>query len=179
MKRQLIITVIAKDKPGIVETLAGVVAGREGNWEESRMVSLAGKFSGLLLVSVGAEQLDSLQADLAALSQQGIRTLVDVAEDETTPAAMQQISISLVGADRPGIVREVAKALSSRNINVEELNTDYSSMPWSGEPMFQVEAYLQVPADSDLDELQDTLDQIADELAVDIELIQPEVALTH
>ncbi|AFU98046.1 glycine cleavage system protein R [Simiduia agarivorans] len=179
MKRQLIITVIAKDKPGIVETLAKVVSARDGNWEESRMVSLAGKFSGLLLVSVGSEQLDALQADLAALNQQGIKTLVDVAEEAPVTEAMRLVSISLVGADRPGIVREVAKALSSRNINVEELNTDYSSMPWSGEPMFQVHAALQVPADSDLDELQDTFDQIADELAVDIELEQPDVALTH
>lgn len=174
MKCQLIVTVIAKDKPGIVESLARTVSQQGGNWEESRLVNLCGKFTGLLLVSVATDQRDALKADLAALANQGIRTQVEEVQDEAEIAESLELGFNLVGADRPGIVREVAQALAARNINVEELNTDYTSMPWSGEPLFQAMGVLRVPADSDLDELAEKFDQIADELGVDIELEVPE-----
>lgn len=179
MKQHLIVTVIAKDRPGVVETLAAVVCQHEGNWEESRMVNLCGKFSGLILITVDEAKLDDLKADLAALSEKGIRTLVDIAESTDSLQSYREIRFNLVGNDRPGIVREVAQALAARNINVEELATDYSSMPWSGEPLFEANGILQIPVDSDLDELADKLDQIADELAVDIELEIPEPTVTH
>ncbi len=179
MKQHLIVTVIAKDRPGVVETLAAVICQHDGNWEESRMVNLCGKFSGLILITVDDEKLDALKTDLAGLSDKGIRTLVDLAENTEDMQTLREIRFNLVGNDRPGIVREVAQALAARNINVEELATDYSSMPWSGEPLFEANGILQIPADSDLDELADKLDQIADELAVDIELEIPEPTVTH
>lgn len=174
MKCQLIVTVIAKDKPGIVEALARTVSQQGGNWEESRLVNLCGKFTGLLLVSVDAARLEALKNDLTALSASGIRTQVEEVQEEVDVADSMELGFNLIGADRPGIVREIAQALAARNINVEELNTDYSSMPWSGEPLFQAMGALRVPADSDLDELAEKLDQIADELGVDIELELPE-----
>ena len=153
MKQHLIVTVIAKDKPGIIETLAQVVSAHDGNWEESRMVNLCGKFSGLLLVTVDDEHLEDLKADLTALSTKGIRTLIDVADVDEAPQSYKEIRFNLIGNDRPGIVKEVAQALSARNINVEELATDFSSMPWSGEPLFEANGILQIPMDSDVDEL--------------------------
>lgn len=179
MKQHLIVTIIAKDKPGIIETLAQVVSAHDGNWEESRMVNLCGKFSGLLLVTVDDNKMEDLKADLAALTNKGIRTLVDVADSDDTPQSFKEIRFNLIGNDRPGIVKEVAQALSARNINVEELATDFSSMPWSGEPLFEANGILQIPMDSDVDELAEKLDQIADELAVDIELEIPTPTTTH
>lgn len=179
MKQHLIVTVIADDKPGVVETLAKVVCEHDGNWEESRMVNLCGKFTGLLLVTIDEERLDALRDDLARLAKRGIRTLVDIAAKAIEAESFREIRFNLVGNDRPGIVHEVAQALAARNINVEELATDYSSMPWSGEPLFEANVILQIPNDSDIDELSDKLDQIADELAVDIELEVPEPTTTH
>lgn len=179
MKQHLIVTVIAKDRPGVIETLAAVVCEHDGNWEESRMVNLCGKFSGLILVTLDDSKIEALKADLAQLADKGIRTLIDIAEQFDTPESYREIRFNLVGNDRPGIVREVAQALAARNINVEELATDYSSMPWSGEPLFEANGILQIPLESDLDELADKLDQIADELAVDIELEIPEPTVTH
>ena len=52
MNTYLVLTVIADDKPGLVETLAEVIADHKGNWLESSMSQLAGKFAGILRVSV-------------------------------------------------------------------------------------------------------------------------------
>ena len=54
METYLVLTVIGDDRPGLVEALAETIAAHEGNWLESRMSHLAGKFAGLLRVSVSS-----------------------------------------------------------------------------------------------------------------------------
>lgn len=67
-------------------------------------------------------------------------------------------------------MREIAQAFAVRHINMGELETACSSMPWSGEPLFEATGVIEVPKSVDMNELYDYLDKIADELAVDIRL---------
>ncbi len=60
MGTSLVVTVIGNDRPGIVERLSEVVLGAGANWEESRMARLAGKFAGILRISVKAANADAL-----------------------------------------------------------------------------------------------------------------------
>ena len=76
-------------------------------------------------------------------------------------------------ADRPGIVREIARALAARGVNVEELRTHTSSAPMSGEALFHARARLRIPSDASLDTLRATLEAIAHELMVDVSLEDP------
>ncbi len=173
MNSYLVLTIISDDKPGVVETLSQTIAEHHGNWLESRLTHLAGKFAGILRVNVDQANQAPLQAALIALDSQGIQVVVTQADDNQTGSdqtSTQAIRFSLVGADRQGIVKEIAQAFSSHSINVDELDTSCSSMPWSGEPMFTAQGLLSIPANVDVDELSDQLDEIADELGVDIEL---------
>jgi len=68
MKSYLVLTLIGKDQPGLVESLAHIVATHHGNWLESNMSHLAGQFAGILRVSVDADKADDLVAALDALS---------------------------------------------------------------------------------------------------------------
>ena len=63
MKTYLIISLIADDKPGLIEDLAIVVSNYSGNWLESNMSHLAGKFAGIFRVSV-----DDAKAELPLLT---------------------------------------------------------------------------------------------------------------
>ena len=54
MSTSLVVTVIGNDRPGIVERLSEVVLTAGANWEESRMARLAGKFAGILRISVAS-----------------------------------------------------------------------------------------------------------------------------
>jgi len=179
MTNFLVLTVISDDRPGVVEILANTIGEHGGNWLECRMSHLAGKFAGILRISVETEKLDELSQSLQDLHQQGLKVIVETAQMTApstaaqTPLNFNLVNFNLVGNDRPGIVRELAQALASRNINVDELNTDYSSMPWSGDPMFTATGLLQIPQDTDMDDLQEQLDSICNELAVDITLEPP------
>lgn len=168
MLTNLILTVISPDKPGIVEAVAKAVASQGGNWLESRLTQLAGKFAGVVRVQVEKEKQQDLTEALRSLRAQQINVLVDEAEDAFTPAVGRLASFHAVGPDRPGIVREISQAFAHYNINLEELSTRYSSMPYSGEPLFEAEGKLQVPEYFALHELEERLDDVANHLAVDI-----------
>ncbi|UZJ45914.1 cellulose-binding protein [Marinimicrobium sp. C6131] len=169
MQHYLILTLISDDKPGIVERLAQIIQQHEGNWLESRLSHLAGKFAGIVQVAVPEAQREPLTAALQALGGQGLKLVVESAE-ATERAPFRAFRFTVAGPDRAGIVFEIAQAFAERNINMGELETDYSSMPWSGEPLFQANGVIEVPESVDMNELHDDLDSIADQLAIDIRL---------
>ena len=88
MRTSLVLTVMADDRPGIVETIASRVLATGANWEESRMARLAGKFAGLLLISVAADRADELVASLAALRDDGLTIVVERAAHAGTPGTL-------------------------------------------------------------------------------------------
>jgi glycine cleavage system regulatory protein len=171
MTEHLLISVISDDKPGVVKAIASAVSSHGGNWLESRLAQLAGKFAGVIRIAINPEDKTALCNALAELSQQGIKAVVDTAEDKAVVSkGGKTADFTAVGPDRKGIVYEISQAFTQYNINVDELTTRYSSMPYSGEPLFEAYGTLSVPAGTDWDKLQDQLDEIADALAMDITL---------
>ena len=169
MQTHVIMTVVSDDKPGVVEAIAKVVSDQQGNWLESRLAQLAGKFAGVVRISISPEQLPVLNEALSSLSSEGIfvRAEEDQASKETskeTPRA----HFHALGADRAGIVREISQAFANKHINVIELETKLSSMPYSGDPLFEATGFIAIPDPVDIQDVQDELDDIADALALDI-----------
>ncbi|MDO8698902.1 MAG: ACT domain-containing protein [Rhodoferax sp.] len=171
MTATMVFTFVGADKPGLVEQLAQTVGQYGGNWLESRMSELAGQFAGIVQVAVSEAQQPALRAALTALSGKDLTIVVALAQP---PGAdrddCRNLRLSIIGNDRPGIVREVAMALAARHINVREMDTTIISAPMSGAPMFEAVASIQVPRTLDMAELNDQLDAVANALTVDIDL---------
>ena len=167
----LVITLLSNDQPGIVKQLADVISTHKGNWLESRMSQLAGKFAGILKVSIDNPHSDTLIEALKQLGDSGIQVLVEHA-DQLAVDQGKTLTFELVGADRMGIVSEISQAFSEKGINIDELETHCSSMPWSGEPLFEANGLLIAPNDIDTEQLMEHLDAIEDKLGVDITLTE-------
>jgi len=170
MSTSIVLTVVSDDHPGIVETLSEVLAEHGGNWTESSMMSLAGKFAGILLVQIPRDAADSFIAALEALEEKGIQIVAQRSEKPTKSESSREHSIELVGQDRPGIVHEITEVLSSHRVNVQELDTTVQSASMSGESLFIAHARIFIPPEADMDKLQDELEDLANELMVDIKL---------
>src|SRR5512143_1931015 len=67
----LVLTLIGPDHPGIIDSVSEVVAAQGGNWLDSRMAHLAGKFAGVLCVEVADERATALEEALARLEGSG------------------------------------------------------------------------------------------------------------
>src|SRR5687768_6668660 len=117
MRKSLILTVIGEDRPGIVEQLSNQVLAAGANWEESRMARLAGKFAGILRVSVDSARAEQLATVLAALETSGLK-LVSEWSSSTDQPELRTIGLELVGNDRPGIVRDISRVLAQHGVNI-------------------------------------------------------------
>ena len=156
MQTTLVMTVLGADRTGLVEAVAKVVAEHGGNWLESRMCRLGGEFAGIVRVAVPKAQQQALAAALGKLA--GLTIVVRGDEPMQGGAPALLVSLEVMGQDRPGIVREITRALSGQGINVEELATECVSAPMSGEALFQARSKISVPANVALDKLRQTLE---------------------
>lgn len=170
MDQHFILSILSDDKPGIVKQIAHIVSQHGGSWQESRLTQLAGKFAGVVRITLKNDQQTALSEALERLEDQQIRVQIENVAHIAPRSAARSARFSLTGPDRPGIVLEITQALASYQINVEDLSTHCTSMPYSGEPLFEAEGILSLPADTNLDQLTEQLDNIADELALDIQL---------
>ena len=69
MNGVLVLTISGQDRAGLVEKLAEVIAEHGGNWEHCRMAHLAGRFVGLLEVTVPSNQQQNLESALRVISE--------------------------------------------------------------------------------------------------------------
>jgi len=171
----VILTLLGADRPGLVEGLADTVARLGGNWLESRMAHLGGKFAGILRVQVPADTLPRLRDDLQRLAGDDLQIVVQ--SDEVQPTALPQrmLELELVGLDRPGIVRDISRALVASDANVEEITTDCSSAPMSGESLFRARILAAVPASADLTRLRADLERFATDLIVELRVVEARI----
>jgi len=85
--------------------------------------------------------------------------------------------LELIGHDHPGIVRDISRALAGHNVNIEELETDVTSAPMSGDSLFRARLTLGVPAAVTVAQLRAVLEELAGELMVDLALNEDSTAV--
>lgn len=166
MSQYMVLSLIGDDKPGLVDLLSETIAAHQGNWQESRMAHLADKFAGILTVAVPEEQEMALAGALLDLGKQGLHVTVEKAQ--TQEAQGQRWLLSLVGNDRPGIIKEVSQVLHALSINVAELTTHCEPAPMSSDLLFKADAILTAPATLSLEELEQSLERITNDLIVEV-----------
>lgn len=168
MKRTLVMTLIGDDRPGLVDRLASVVAAGGGNWLESRMSHLGGKFAGILRIEVNDSAVADLSFRIRALSSEGIRVTIEASDPlAVSPSSGKAVVLEIVGQDRPGIISQIFHALALHGANVEDLQSECGSAPMSGEVIFRARVQLLLPEGQDLGDLQTAIEKVAADLMVD------------
>lgn len=168
MSNQLVITIITDDRPGVVEQVAAIVTRHQGNWLESALSRLGGKFAGIVLIDIDLDNQAGLETDLSDLSSKGIRVTIDAAGQHQASGG-EEAEFEVIGNDRKGIVEEISQVLARANVSVEELTTRTESAPMSGEMLFIASASVIMPKGMDRDDLQTLLEKLSADLMVEFE----------
>ena len=170
-RTSLVLTVLGQDRPGLVGELSQLVAEHGGNWVESRMAHLAGQFAGILRVEIETDAAETLAESIKELTAQGLQSVVQQDQGEAmTDKSRPLVQLSLVGQDRPGIISEISQVLATHGVNVEELSTECCTAPNSGHPLFRADIQLRLPDGLQSDSLRESLEHVADDLMVEINL---------
>lgn len=170
MNKTLVITVLATDRPGIVNTLSEALVEHDANWIDSRMANLADKFAGLLQISVPTDKLQGLKNKLQALhdADNKLNILMEEANDSSNTTVESELSLELIGADRPGIIDDITGTLAKLKVNIKELETEQREASMSSEILFWANLQLGLPEGVSNDDVQDALEELSDQLMVDI-----------
>jgi glycine cleavage system regulatory protein len=157
------------DRPGLVKALSETISEANGNWEGSRMAQFAGHFAGVVHVVVSATHADQLKQSLNDLAGDGM--LISVIEGNGAseiPAGGEAVALEVVGQDRTGIVSRISRVLAGLGVNVDELTTECSSAPMSGERLFEANAVIAMPDGVTAEQVQAEIEDIDHDLAVTI-----------
>ncbi|HEX6686745.1 MAG TPA: ACT domain-containing protein [Candidatus Limnocylindrales bacterium] len=117
------VTVIGRDRVGIVADVAGHLAALGANLTDSTMTILRGHFA-MTLICTAPAAAEQLRQALTPVSDSGL--LVSVSEVEADGSASSGGSsyvVSVHGADRLGIVAAVARAIAGAGGNITDLST--------------------------------------------------------
>jgi len=166
----VILTVVGSDRPGLTRAIADAVYAVGGNWLESHLARLGGKYVGSVLVELPEARLDELDAAARSIDAAGLTVAIVRAADDRANLGGEALAIEIVGQDRPGIVREVTTILASLDVNIEDFTTAIEATAWSGAPLFRGKARLSMPPGLSSAQLREALEAISGEIMVDFGL---------
>ena len=162
------VTAVGTDRPGIVAAVTGAFAGLGGNLEDSSMTILRGQFAMMLVVDapagVGAGELEAALAGPAADLDLvvTVRPAPHVEADVTDGAGSWTVSV--YGADHPGIVHGMTSLLAERAVNIVDLSTRMVGTPES--PVYTMILEVTLPGGAHPHDLERDLVAKAAELGV-------------
>ena len=119
----LAITVVGHDRPGIIAQTAEALSGCGMNLEDSSMTLLRGHFA-MTLICVGEADAAEVETALAPLVDDALTVSVRALSDEPDqPPPGQTYLVTVHGADRLGIVAELAGVIAAAGGNITDLTT--------------------------------------------------------
>jgi methionyl-tRNA formyltransferase len=166
----LVVTVMGRDRPGIVSQLSERAQRHGANWAASRLANLAGKFAGMVHFEVPRDNADALAAALLELESAGLQVVIARTDGAQVPSGLRGVELELVGEDRLGIVSKLTRILAERGISIEHIHTEIVGGAAAGKQTFKVAAHLLVPTALPTDELRRELEVLANEMMLDIAL---------
>lgn len=171
MNKSLVISALGNDQPGIVNELSKAILEQGGNISESKMTILGGEFAMMLLATGSQECIDNIISKLEQTGENLNLTLI-AKETQSQESNNKRLpyQVSVVSMDHPGIVHHISDFLSSRNLNIEEIETKTYPAAHTGTPMFSLDMTISIPADSSVRSLRDEFITFCDDLNLDATL---------
>lgn len=168
MSEFLVISAIGKDKPGIVNQLSKVIHKQHCSIDDSRMTVLGGEFALILLVSGNWNAINKLEEIIAPLAIQLDMTIISKrTEGRERSSDRFPFMVDVVSIDHPGIVSSIAEFFSTRNINIEDMNTSSYAAAHTGTKMFSLSMAISIPGDLHLGDLREQFSDFCDSLNLD------------
>jgi len=170
---QLVLSALGEDKPGLINELSRCVLNSGCSILDSRMTVLGGDFAILLQVGGNWNNLAKLETQLPGLQERlGLIITARRTAGRETRHDLLPYGVDVVAMDQPGIVHNLARFFSERQINIQEMLTTSYAAAHTGTPMFSVHLTVEVPATIQIAALREEFMDFCDQLNLDA-VIEP------
>lgn len=163
MARDVVVSVLGPDRPGIVAAMSRVVFDLGCNFEQVGSTIIGGHFAMTMLARCGDHVLPATIEEKvgAAAAELDLQVAVKVADGSGAGAPTHAVTVT--GADKPGIVYRVADTLARMDVNIVSL--DLRTEGAGGDRTCALEVVVQSPPGTDLE---NTLPPLQEELGTDV-----------
>ena len=173
MKHHALLTIAGRDRPGIVAQVTRILLETGCNITDSSMTRLGGAFTVMLILrlppGVATEVLEKslrpLAGELRLISHLEPLTPEEALAAKPAPPE-QEIIITVLGADRPGIVHRVTQLLADQGGNITDLHTRVIGS--SQQPVYAMA--IEAELNTGLEPLRIAFETVARQLGVEISL---------
>lgn len=123
-KKWFMVTLVGKDRPGIVAHVTSALYEGGGNLGETSMMRLGSNFTIMMMVEYTGSQKD-LQDLLSTVAESmGLHLHIDHIDGKLHQHIEPDVRITVYGADRAGIVAKVSMALAEAGLHILDLESD-------------------------------------------------------
>lgn len=169
MSKTIALSVMGKDRPGIVFAITAALYETGCNIEDSSMTQLRGEFAMILLLTLGKKTTQKQLTIAINRVAKNMRLAVYMKPLTTKEAAVGKRTgkpyiIAVYGADRPGIVASVTGFLASKKGNITDVQTQSSAK----NTLYAMFLEVSLPGNIKATTIQHGLAQIAETLEVSI-----------
>lgn len=162
--KNLIISFICSDRPGLVDTISNVVRQHNGNWQSSSLHHMSGYFTGAIEVAIETAKSEQLINAINGID--GLETNIKIT-DNALHKEQPSIVLELTANDREGIVQEVSSVIHQQGGNLLKVVSKTATAAHSGQELFKAKVTVSVDQKA-IDSLIDAIESLADDLMVDV-----------
>lgn len=118
------VTLIGKDRPGIVSHVTAALYDGGGNLGETSMMRLGGNFSIMMMVEFSGRSKELHDVLSSVTDSMDLHLHIDKIDAQLHEHRIPDVRISVYGADRAGIVSKVTTVLAEAGLNILDLESD-------------------------------------------------------
>ena len=165
--KNLIITAVGTDKPGLVNKITSIINENNGNIDNSKMIKIKDQFA-MIIDFYLSSNLNEIKNQFSKIKDLKISYM----EIKKPDSSKNNIKTYLIkGADDQGIINKISEYLSNKNINIIEVDTFINAAPITGAPLFNLKITIENNQLINFNELNVKLTNICDNLNLDIKLL--------
>jgi len=123
-KKWYMLTMVGKDRSGIVSHVTAALYDGGCNLGEATMARLGGNFTIMLMVQFDGSRRALMSQIEPVVQSMDLHVHVDSINAELHHHLVPDVRISVYGADRAGIVAQVTTALTEAGLNILDLESD-------------------------------------------------------
>lgn len=175
MLNRFMMTAFGKDRVGIVADVTSLLYEYDCNLEDTTMNMLSDEFTLNLLFSSNKEGIEEvLLRDCRRLEQEKgvsayVRQLPQTEQMEKN--GYRDCTLHIECLDQVGIVYKTSRFLAENSLNIVNLNSSSKPSPGSGAAIYSMDIQIQIPQEVSMEQVEEGLGAMADELQVDIQII--------
>lgn len=174
MEEGLVISVIGRDRPGIVANVSRVLYSNNCNIEELTQTAIKGQFAMILIATPLKEEVSSeLEQDLQNLAADldldiNLRIFKKTELTPFSTAATEPYVLAVRGEDKPGLVYGITEILAEHGINITNLDAQIVQI---GDRLEYIQFYeVDIPQSLDYGLIQEKLCRRGEEMGVAADL---------